>query len=201
MPVPRKPPGAARRGLSKTPPACASACAAVASANGLARPSMGSGGVGKWRAASKATAAPTGLARRSWNFPARRAIPDRPALNAAKRAPVSLPSGETTPMPVTATRRTSGALARPVLRDDERIDVPREVAHGLHLLAQLPLLGRHRDPERVLDAEEDLDHAQRVDVEILEPRPGLERLGLQLEVPGEQRVETLNGGRGGVVHL
>src|SRR5258705_7845579 len=201
MPVPTKTPARPRSRPSKTAPASATAWLAAASANWLTRSSMRNCGAGKCAAASKATTAPTGLARRSWYLPARRPIPERPSRSEVKSARVSLPSGETTPMPVTATRRTSLRLAGAVLLADERVDVGREVAHGLHLRAQLLLVGGHRDLERVLDAEEDLDHAQRVDVEVLEAGGRVHRLGLQLEVLREQIIEAREGGRGGVGYL
>ena len=58
---------------------------------------------------------------------------------------------------------------------------------------ELGVLGRHRDLELVLDHEQDLDHAQRVDLQAFEGGIGLQDLGLQVEVAGEERAKALEG--------
>src|SRR5258708_12020345 len=69
----------------------------------------------------------------------------------------------------------------------------REVAQRLQLFPEDGVLRGWRDGEGFLDAEQDLDHAQRVDVEVLEARLGPQLVERQAEVLREQRLQALEG--------
>src|ERR1700754_2340745 len=85
--------------------------------------------------------------------------PERPASMASQVDATSPPSGVVAPSPVTT---TSGRLISGV-----RLDVGDGVAHGLEVLH---LVVRDLHAELLLGRDHDLDHGQRVDVEVVGER-------------------------------
>jgi 3-oxoacyl-(acyl-carrier-protein) synthase len=84
--------------------ALSAAAPALESAEGALERADRRRAAGKWLAASNVAGAPTRIPRRSNERPSSRRTAERPAARLSKKVTGSLPSGETTPMPVTATR-------------------------------------------------------------------------------------------------
>src|SRR5205814_666318 len=89
--------------------------------------------------------------------------PDRPATIASQVDATSPPSGVVAPSPVTTTSRrdTSGRGL---------LDVGHRIAHGLQVLY---LVVRDLHAELLLGGDDDLDHGQRVDVQVVGERLAL----------------------------
>src|SRR5256886_4466999 len=89
--------------------------------------------------------------------------PDRPATIASQVDATSPPSGGVAPSPVTTTSRrdTSGRGL---------LDVGHRIAHGLQVLY---LVVRDLHAELLLGGDDDLDHGQRVDVQVVGERLAL----------------------------
>src|SRR5688572_5636473 len=177
MPVPMKTPTRSRSAPASAPWEFAIASAAATRASWLTRSSMRSLGAGKCAAASRLTGAAMRVTRRSLYGASTRCTPEWPAASAAMNSRAPLPSGETTPRPVTTTRfmvspssRGTFSLSLQGEGRGEGLQVLRQIPQRLHLRLQLRGIRRHRDAERLLDHEEDLDHAQRVDLQALERR-------------------------------
>src|SRR6476659_2247583 len=105
----------------------------------------------------------TGRSNRSTHSASSRDTPDRPASRASQVDAASPPSGVVAPYPVTTTSvELTGSPRSLVLRD-----VVHGVAHGLQLRK---LVVRDLDAEPVLGLHGDLDHRQRIDVEVVDER-------------------------------
>ena len=197
MPVPTKTPTRLRSSLRQVDRATRPAPGwRRRSANWLTRSSMRSCGGSKCSAPSNCADAASGAASRCANGASSRWMPERPAQALAKTSAASLPSGETTPMPVTATRLmrpgscargSHAALGRTgLLRGDEVVDVAHDVADG----RQRHRFGRQRDLELVLDVEQQFGDAERVDAQRLERRIGHQRGRIELVVLDQDRAQS-----------
>src|SRR5262245_8748548 len=164
MPVPQDTPTRSGRAAATSSPLAASACAAAPSANCETRsrlaasPSFSSG------AALHRTVAPTWTPELRAISAGSRPIAGRPSASARRNSSSVLPSGETTPIPVTATRRIAilGAALRLAGGGERGSDVALEVGERLDALQ---LVVGDRDAEFFLDLEHELDEAEGVDAE------------------------------------
>ena len=86
------------------------ASAEATSANWLTRSSMRRRAAPKCAVASNVTGATTRFSRRGWKSSGKRVTPDLPCRSRSKKFCAPLPSGETTPRPVMATRRKARPL-------------------------------------------------------------------------------------------
>src|SRR6185295_773292 len=115
-----------------------------------------------------ATGAETGSA-------ATRRTPDLPASSASVSSGTELPSAQTAPIPVTATRLAIAAR----LACSESVDACCEICEAVQLLQ---LLGRHGDVEMTFDGEEQIDGRERVDAGL--PKRGGRHHRLERQVEG-----------------
>src|SRR5688572_22517447 len=118
-------------------------------------------------------------------------MPERPAASERWNSSRLAPSGDTTPAPVTATRRIEvvlrGASSGLAGGGEGGGDVALQVGERLDCLQ---LFVGHADAELVLDLEHELDEAERVDAQGVERRLGVEPLGIDRELLRRQLADA-----------
>src|SRR5579871_43829 len=102
-----------------------------------------------------------------------RRTPLRPSRSPVQKTSLPSPSGDTTPRPVTATRRTLRSRAL----GDETTNAVDDLPHRLHRLRRL--VG-HDDPERIFEGEQQIRRVEGIDAELLEG--AVERHGGRVEL-------------------
>src|SRR5262245_23237416 len=139
-------------------PASAIASAAATHANWLKRSIASPRVDSKCLRGSKRTCAATRFAPAAG--PSRRAMPERPAIRLSKNVDASLPSADSTPTPVTATRLITAALSSGLrLGHAQALDQRDKLRQRVDALGFL----RNPDVEGFLDIEQELDRGKRVD--------------------------------------
>src|SRR5512134_3724082 len=175
MPVPHDTPMRSRAALSSASrPLAAIACPAAAIANCVTRSRLAASASLNRAAGFQSMVAPTCTPERSASSGASRRMPERPAASDSWNCSRVMPSGETTPAPVTATRRMpeGSGLAGGGERGG---DVALEVGERLD---RLQVLVGHADAELLLDLEHELDEAERVDAQRVQRRGGVKPVGI-----------------------
>src|SRR5688500_5717096 len=175
MPVPHDTPMRSRgRRSSASSPLAAIAWPAAAMANWVTRSRLAASPSLNSSAAFHSTVAPTCTPERPATSGPRRLMPERPAASDSWNCSRVVPSGETTPAPVTATRRMreGSGLAGGGERGG---DVPLEVGERPD---RFQVLVGHADAELLLDLEHELDEAERIDAEGVERRGRVQPVGI-----------------------
>src|SRR5688572_6121392 len=177
---------------SRAPPASASkplaaiASPAATSANCVTRSRLAASPSLNSAVGSQSTVAPTCTPVFSLSAGARRRMPERPAASESWNFSRVVPSGETTPAPVTATRRMCerSGLAGGGERGG---DVPLEIGERLD---RLQVFVGYAHAELLLDLEHELDEAERVDAERIERRRRVEPVGVDRELLRRQLADA-----------
>src|SRR6185436_10039088 len=187
MPVPHETPMRSRgAAASASSPLSAIAWPAADSANCATRSRLAASASLNRPAGFQSMGAPTWTPERSVISGARRRMPERPALSDSWNSWRVVPSGETPPAPVTATRRIprrSGLAGS----DERGGDVLFEVGARLD---RLQVLVGHADAEFLFHLEHELDEAERIDAERVERRRGIEPVGVDRELLRRQLADA-----------
>src|SRR6185503_808086 len=171
MPVPQYTPMRLRSAEASSRPLEASASAEAASANCDTRSRFAASASLKIGAGLQSTSAPTCTPEAPAISGGRRRTPGRASASAPTNCAKPLPIGETTPVPVMATRRA--AMAPSVLASgaERRGDVTLQIGERLDLLE---VVVGNADAEFLFHLEHELDEGERIDPQLIERRRWIE---------------------------